>query len=238
MRCWAAAVLALGAYASSRAAPAGEVSQAISEDFERGLCTDRCPGAHWAWRQQVRGTLRVEAGALNARAGARIGKAVGKAALVARPAPMRAGTQLRIGFDLLVPRGRPINSLQLVDIECATCGIDGNPGVRLYLRHGRLRIDRSKIGVRHAWSDDTAPAIVAGRWHRVELDLLLHADARGSATVRLDNAIVLVGSGLTLHPGGRAQADRIQIGITANSNPIAAHARFDNIAIVALPPKR
>jgi hypothetical protein len=208
----------------------------LAEDFERGLCVAPCRGAAWAFAQQVEGELDLVTAqgrgrVLRARTGPRQDR-VPKAALVARPPKAEPGERVSVAFDLLIPEGAPRNSVHLVDIECASCGEEGNPGIRLYLRDGRLRIDRSKIGERHAWTNGDAPALQAGRWHRIALDVLL--GERGTARVRLDGETVLEGEGATILAARRgydAGADRIQIGLTASSNAVPALAYFDSIRI-------
>jgi hypothetical protein len=134
----------------------------------------------------------------------------------------------------MVPEGAPLNSIHLLDIECASCGEEGNPGIRLYLRRGRLRVDRAKIGVPHAWTNDTAAQLRNGRWHRIEMDVTAGFGSAGGVRVRLDGNSVLEARGDTiLRPsnGATAGADRIQIGITANSNVVPAVAFFDDVAV-------
>ena len=127
----------------------------FADDFDRGLCVGNCPDAPWAIKQEVRGSVRAAPApgrpgqVLLARAAPKAG-GVAKADVVARLAPLPPGTDITIAFDLRVPATTPLDSLQLVDLECATCGEGGNPGIRLYLRRGRLRVDRSKIGIAHA----------------------------------------------------------------------------------------
>jgi len=210
---------------------------AFGDTFDRGLCVGSCPGAVWAVRQEERGAVSLVSApgrsgkALRARAEAKRGS-VSKAALIARPGDMPEGTQLTVAFDLYVPRRAPVNSLQLVDIECARCGEGGNPGIRLYLRRGRLRIDRSKIGIEHAWTRDTAPQITRERWHRIVWTTRLARGQAGRADVALDGRNVLSGQGATL---AHDRADRVQIGITANSNHTPATALFDNVRVTANP---
>lgn len=221
-------VTALGALALV----GGTVGQpfALSDDFEHGIARG------WALRQQESGvvdTVRAPGRpgmALRARAEPK-GARVTKAGLVARTPPMMRGETVRVGFDLYVPSGTAPNSLQLVDLECATCGEGGNPGIRLYLRRGRLRIDRSKIGIAKAWLDAAAPVLANDRWYRVGLTVRFGA-AEGAAQVTLDGKTVLTGRGDTLLPGAD-HADRVQIGITANSNPTPATLYLDNVAIRA-----
>ena len=187
----------------------------------------------WA-RQEIEGRvaqvmLPARGSVLRATAGPRRG-VVPKAALIARPAPMRTGTRLTVSFALMIPPGIPIDSVQVVDLECATCGEGGNPGIRLYLRRGRWRVDRSKIGVRHAWSNDSAPMLVPGRWHQVVWKVTLGDEAHGATQVLLDALQVLRATGATLLPGAD-HADRVQIGITANSNPVPARLYLDDVTI-------
>jgi hypothetical protein len=133
-----------------------------------------------------------------------------------------------------VPDGAPLNSIHLLDIECASCGEEGNPGIRLYLRHGRLRVDRSKIGVRDAWTNDAAPQLWHGRWHRVELDVTAGFGTAGRVRARLDGVTVLAAEGDTIvrpSSGAAPGADRIQIGLTASSNSVPAIAWFDDVAV-------
>ena len=133
-----------------------------------------------------------------------------------------------------MPAGTPLNSLHLVDFECAKCGEAGNPGIRLYLRHGRLRIDRSKIGHREAWTNERAPQLHHGRWHRVDLEVKAGFGDGGAVQARLDGVRVLEARGDTIfrsRGGHAAGADRIQIGLTASSNTVPALAYFDNIRV-------
>lgn len=208
------------------------------ESFDAELCVAPCRGARWALAQQVEGQLEtVSVGgrrALRAVTGPRRER-VPKAALVARPPKVGPGGSIQVGFDVMIPEGAPINSIHLVDIECATCGVGGNPGIRLYLRNGRLRIDRAKIGVRHAWTADEAPQLQPGRWHRIEWSVALGAES-GAARVRLDGRTVLEGQGATMvepAAGNAPGADRVQIGLTASSNSVPATAYFDNVTVEA-----
>ncbi len=216
-------------------------AQSINEDFESDLCIGG--DCRWAIAQQINGSVDRSADplrpgyALIADAGPKAGGTVAKADLVARIDPAGEGSRVAVAFDLFLPQGSPANSIQLVDLECATCGEGGNPGVRLYLRHGRLRIDRSKIGHEHAWVSDNGPQLVAGQWNRVTFDMAIAADNQGSATATLNGQSAVSGQGATIMPLNRRYVDRVQIGITANSNAVPAQLLFDNIAIRITPPK-
>jgi len=224
--------LAATALAAPTAAPDG-----FFDDFERGLCLGECVGWNWASSQQIDGTLAVIPGrgghVLAAQTQAR-GARVPKAALIARPAKLAPGAVARMSFDMMIPDGTPLNSIHLADLECASCGEAGNPGIRLYLRHGRLRIDRSKIEERNAWTNDAAPQLVAGRWHRIDFEVAVGFAEAGYARVRLDGTEVLAARGDTIASpvgGAAAGADRVQIGLTASSNPVPARAYFDNVRL-------
>ena len=181
-------------WSAQAAEPARAV--ALADDFDAGLCTERCPRAIWYFRQLVDGQVSVVAdprgrgGVFQAAAGPSRGR-IAKAALVARLPHLGAGRRIAVSFDVMVPAGTPLNSVHLLDVECARCGTSGNPGIRLYLRHGRIRIDRDKIGIEHAWTNDRAPQLQAGRWHRIDAVIDLASDDRGGAAVRLDGREVL-----------------------------------------------
>ncbi len=233
IRASAIAIAALAASFTPRDEP--PATYEASDSFDRGLCTGRCNRAVWAILQQEHGALDVvpapgrSGRVLRARAAAKDDR-VTKAALVARTPPIETGEIATIAFDLRIPAPTPLNSLQLVDLECATCGESGNPGIRLYLRNGRLRIDRSKIGIAHAWTRDDAPMLRNDRWYRIVLTVRIGAN--GSARVAVDGREVLDGRGATILAGAD-HADRIQIGITANSNPSPATVLIDNVALSA-----
>lgn len=231
------AILAVGVCAQS-SAPVPPFSRA--DTFNAGLCTGSCPGAIWAIRQEVNGTVSAAPApgrtglALYAQAAAK-GAGVAKADIVFRSGPMPVGTVVTTAFDLYIPAATPINSMQLLDLECATCGEEGNPGIRLYLRNGRLRIDRSKIGIANAWVRDNATVLTPNRWHRIVMAVRVGLEDSGAARVTLNGQEVLAAQGATIMPLPLQHIDRVQIGITANSNPVPVSLYFDNVTINARP---
>lgn len=183
--------------------------------------------------QEQFGTLRCTNGILEADAGRRQDGRVGKAAAILPFGRMaNPGEVVTATADVMIPDGGPVNSIHLMDLECKDCGISGNPGLRLYLRDGRLRIDRAKIGERHAWVNDTAPQVPTGRWVRIAWTLALSAGADGWTQVMMDGAEVLTATGRTVPIGPRGQGvDGLQIGLTANSNDTAASVRFRDVRL-------
>ena len=183
--------------------------------------------------QLQNGTLTCTDGVMTATAGPKQDGRVGKAAAIL-PFGRRAGpgTTVTARAEVFIPGGAPIDSIHLMDLECKDCGVLGNPGLRLYLRDGRLRIDRAKIGERHAWVNDTAPRLPVDRWVTVEWTLKLSDHPDGWARVTLDAATVLEATGRTVPRGPLGHGiDRLQIGVTANSNPTAATVRLRRIGL-------
>lgn len=150
---------------------------------------------------------------------------VGKAGLILPFAALGPGKKISIEAEFFFPQNGLRNSIHLMDLECKHCGAAGNPGLRLYLRHGRVRIDRKKIKGGKAWVNDQAPVVREGAWNRIRWDLDLGTDALpGRSVVVLNGEQVLDNSGRTLPDVAPEDAaiDRLQIGVTANSNDTAA----------------
>lgn len=212
----AALVLAAALAAMQPAAPAG------AGELLPQLCLRGAPAPSLRLQRQDGTVACAEAPgggeALLLRAGPK-GARVGKAAVILPFAPLSRG-RVTAEAQVFFPEGAPLNSVLLMDMECKRCGLPGNPGLRVYLRDGRLRIDRAKIGERHAWTNPEGPLLEPGRWHRITWELTLSEGEDGAARIWLDGALALEATGRTLPLGGRRAAlDRVQIGLTANSNP-------------------
>lgn len=190
-------------------------------------------------RQEQRGTITpVEAVAgrsdvVRAIAGRKQGNQVGKAALIAPFEKMTPGTVIVASAWFYIPSSTPRNSIILMDLECKKCGMRGNPGLRLYLRDGRPRVDRKKIGEKHAWVSDRAPVVPSDRWFQLTWTLRLGMDAEtGMSVVTVDGREALRNTGRTLPPlGDRSGVDRLQVGLTANSNATSTELYFDDVQI-------
>jgi hypothetical protein len=63
------------------------------------------------------------------------------------------------------------------------------------------------------------------RWVRVRIRMKLDPSAAGQMRVWLDEQLALDAHGITL-PVGDAVFDRLQVGITANGNPVAAQTMY------------
>ena len=141
----------------------------------------------------------------------------------------------------LFPQGSLIDSVILMDLECASCGLDTNPGVRLYVREGRLRVDRSKIGIKQSFLPIAPTALTFDAWHRIVWVVVLGDETTGSSQVYLDEALVIDAKGTTVllqqvvdkiasGLNVLSQMDRFQIGLTANSNRKGASLMLDDVA--------
>lgn len=164
---------------------------------------------------------------------------VGKADYIHRFEPLQAGSVVLMQARFFFLPGTPLNSLILMDLECASCGLKTNPGVRLYLRRGMLRVDRSKIGIKQAFLPEAPHMVTAGVWHEVSWKVTLGADGLGRSVVMLDGEPVSDARGTTLltqevvsrhmEVKVQEQADRFQVGLTANSNPQTVEMLLDDV---------
>ncbi|MBY6058079.1 polysaccharide lyase [Leisingera daeponensis] len=169
---------------------------------------------------------------------------VGKADYVHRFQPLQAGSVVLMQARFYFPPGTPLNSLILMDLECASCGLDTNPGVRLYLRRGMLRVDRSKIGIKQAFLPSVPHMMAAGVWHELSWQVTLGAGEQGRSVVRLDGEVVSDARGTTvltqevvsrhMDVAVQEQADRFQVGVTANSNPQTVELLLDDVRFCQL----
>ncbi len=232
---------------SARAASILSESGGFADDFEAGLSVGK-PGG-WSLTQIQRGAVtRItrpgEAGswAVQFTAGAKQGGKVGKADLVKRFDPIGVGQTISVSADFYFPAGTPRNSIVLMDMECGSCGLDTNPGVRVYLRDGRLRVDRSKIGIKDAFMPSVDHQVGPDKWHRIEWRSTLGKDAAGLTEIFLDGRRVVSASGTNLIDQEiinrlasitiKERVDRVQLGLTANSNLQPATLLMDNARIV------
>lgn len=214
-------------------------------DFETG--DDVAAG--FTSTQLQRGTIELAgdpAGSTNRvvrmTAGEKVGDQVGKADLIVAYPALGAGHRLVARGRFYFPADSTLNSIILMDIECASCGLDTNPGIRLYLRDGALRVDRSKIGIADAFLPTGPERVTAGAWHTIVWQVTLGIDEAGRSDVYLDGVQVMSAVGTTLisqavvdqlAPGVtvQEQADRLQLGLTANSNPTPQTLYLDDVAM-------
>lgn len=234
------AAMILGSSATPLAAagpscgPGGYVSQFESADAGRGF----------QFVQEKRGEVRAFKDPKDGGNGVAYMEAskkrgnVSKSALVLRFPPVPRGTEIEMGAEFYFPNGAALDSVILMDLECASCGPDTNPGVRLYLRDGRLRVDRSKIGVKEPFYPKKATQLTHDAWHEIVWRVRV-GDQEGTSEVYLDGELVGQDSGTTVLTQRivdtladlkvREQVDRFQVGLTANSNNRATVMLVDDV---------
>lgn len=234
--------LALAMLFSTRAAMAVECA---GEGFEARFDDGSAKGGFAAVQEQ-NGTVRVTGdpvtagnGAVLMDAGAKSRGRVGKAGLIHRFSPVGAGQVIEMEGRFLFPRGAATDSVILMDLECASCNLDTNPGIRLYLRDGRLRVDRSKIGIEEPFYPSVDIRVKPDRWQTIRWTVRLGGGEAGRSQVALDGRMISNRRGTTLLSQEivsqianieiREQVDRFQIGLTANSNSRPSRLLLDDV---------
>lgn len=177
-------------------------------------------------------------------AGPKKGRKVGKADYVHRFEPLAAGTVISMQARMYFPPETPLNSVILMDLECASCGMETNPGIRLYLRKGLLRVDRSKIGIKQPFLSTVPKLLQPGTWHQITWQVTLGKGEEGRSLVMLDGEVVSDARGTTILSQEivsqhaditvREQVDRFQVGLTANSNKRPAGLFLDDVRFCLL----
>lgn len=172
-------------------------------------------------------------------AGPKFAGKVGKADLILGFDPLGAGHRVQMRGRFFFPAGSRLDSVILMDLECATCGLDTNPGIRLYLRRGYLRVDRSKIGYAETFNQNVPLKLRTDTWHDIIWQVDLGKGEAGGSTVLLDGAEVMNAVGTTIPTKEAARkvtnkpirelVDRFQIGLTANSNSVAQTLYLDTV---------
>lgn len=168
---------------------------------------------------------------------------VGKSALSAAIDPITTDDPqtINVSFDLKIPSGSPDNSIILADFESTASGIGANPGVRVYLRDGYLRVDRSKIGESEPWYSDQDGPINIDDWNAIEITMIPGANGEGLFEIRLNGQLILSETGNNvLSDEWKASVgledlyspvDRVQVGLTANSNTVTASVEMRDLEI-------
>jgi hypothetical protein len=215
----------------------------LDEDFEDSTTVI---GSFSAVQQQ-RGGIEFGVDPTNAKnrvavftAGPKNGGQVGKASLIHRYPQVGEGKTVTMIGRFYFPKGAKLDSLILMDLECAKCGPDTNPGIRLYLRNSTIRIDRSKIGIKEPFLPITTTKLKTDKWYKIEWVVSLSETRNGNSIVRLNGEVILDRSGITLlaqeiikkltNRTVISAVDRFQIGLTANSNSSEMSILVDDIS--------
>lgn len=142
--------------------------------------------------------------------------------------PVSDGATVTLKMGFKIPAGSPTSSIYLADFESNNSSTGTNPGIRIQLRDGIIRVDRAKIGESTFWKADQDAPLQTDKWHSLKVVMVPGDAATGHVKVFLDGAVVvnqhgatrltseaLAGFGLTATGG---EIDRVQVGLTANAN--------------------
>ena len=159
--------------------------------------------------------------------------------------PVDAAGIIAVEMDFMIPDGYPTDQIFLADFESGNANIGTNPGVRIYLRDGMIRVDRAKIGLDETWVADHAP-ITTGEWFSLRAIVTAGDDDVGKMQIYLNGQLVLEENGstvltqsvmdqfnLTLEGG---ELDRVQLGLTANNGPNEASVATRDMSIQTFAP--
>lgn len=149
-------------------------------------------------------------------------------------------------FDFKIPEGQPVNSVFIADFESANANIGQNPGVRIQLDDGMIRVERGKIGYDDPWYGTEDAQVLQGEWNALRVELTPGDEDSGAIKVYLNGNLiieetgatmitqdVLAGTGITLEGG---EIDRVQVGLTANANSTDAAVAVRNVSVGAADP--
>lgn len=177
-------------------------------------------------------------------AGEKRGSEVGKACIIHEfPYVFSRGDSLDVAASLVVPplsRGR----ISLIDIECKYCGVAAQPGIRLFVDTDRsIYLERGKLGIASSFRQTRGPWVPVDTWFDLRWSIQFSPEQDGTSDVWIDGNHVLSARGANF-PDQRIarshgisllaeQYDRIQIGLTANSQPRPVSILLDDVEIVA-----
>lgn len=168
---------------------------------------------------------------------------VTKAAVIKQIGKSGAPRKITMYSRFYFPAGGVLDGITLMDLECATCGIDTNPGIRLNMNSGTLRVERSKIGIAETMLPTSATTLSFDTWHEITWEVWLGVDNSGRTKVTIDGEVTLYSIGTTvlsqaiideLAPGTEIDemVDRWQVGVTANTNNAIAACYIDDMSLL------
>ena len=168
---------------------------------------------------------------------------VGKSALSTQIAPISASDQktVVVEFGFLIPDGGQLSSIMIADLESSSANVGTNPGVRINMQDGFLRVDRSKLGVEEPWYTQQTEPIQTGQWNDIEIRMVPGLGQDGVLEIYLNSELILRESGDNILSSEvmaqfgitepDTQLDRVQVGLTANSNEVATSIAIRDLEI-------
>lgn len=166
-------------------------------------------------------------------------KRVGKAYVTVRFPRVGRNDVIEAQATFLIQRAPADGSLYLLDIECRDCGLPTKAGIRVLVRDGVIRVNRSKLGQNQDFIA-ARPSVRIGEPFTLTVRLKL-GDDDGETTVLVNDQVAIRNTGVNM-PLSRVAAasgvnlkqeqfDYVQFGITANSGSEPAEVIFSNAEI-------
>jgi len=134
-------------------------------------------------------------------------------------------------FDFMIPDGMPTSHIYLADIESKAASSGYNPGVRIQVRDGIIRVERGKIGIKELWPADM-DELQTGRWYSLKVELRPGRGNDGEVRLYLNGEKVVDENGQTVDTtSSNSWIDTVQVGLTANVNDYDAALAVRNIEV-------
>lgn len=165
---------------------------------------------------------------------------VAKASIIHEfPRPMRVGDVLEVAASFRLPEIRG-GRVSLIDIECKYCGLATQAGIRLFVNPDRtIFLERAKLGMRSSFPQKARLRLPVDEWFDVRWRTRFGQGDDGQCRVWIDETLVIEASGpnfpdrtvASLHGIDliAEQYDRVEIGLTANSQPRPMTLEMDDI---------
>ncbi|WP_052254159.1 M10 family metallopeptidase C-terminal domain-containing protein [Leisingera sp. ANG-S5] len=160
------------------------------------------------------------------------GEKVGKSAYSTAINSTDASGLITAEFEFMIPDGNPLSHIYLADLESNASSSGFNPGVRIQVRDGLIRVERGKIGIKELWPADQDELLQTGKWYTLKIVMRPGDQNSGEIQLYLDGKLVVDEQGQTMDTRyANGEIDRVQIGLTANVNDYDAALAVRNAEI-------
>ncbi|WP_264212638.1 hypothetical protein [Leisingera thetidis] len=160
------------------------------------------------------------------------GSKVGKSTYSTAINPTDESGVITAEFDFMIPDGYPLSHIYLADLESNASSSGFNPGVRIQVRDGLIRVERGKIGIKELWPADQDELLQTGQWYSLKVVMRPGNENNGEIQLYLDGKLVVDEQGQTMDTrSANGDIDRVQIGLTANVNDYDAALAVRNAEV-------
>lgn len=165
---------------------------------------------------------------------------VGKAFVTKNFPAVKAGDIIEAKARYFIERVPQDGSLYLMDIECRSCGPQWQPGIRVHVRQGQLRVNRSKLRLKKDFVASNTTSIPTGKGFELSMRLRLGEEA-GETVIAIDGRPVIEERGVNMPLEhifatqnlelAEEHLDYVQFGVTANSGSSEAEVLFSDAEV-------